>query len=273
MVNINSLKRYFSNGEPCPYKLNFGNTILLYPIKVLDYEEFEICVDILKVNKDIYNDANIISMSQLEFLATKIFSNKTIIEGTKTTIGCNEELKLKTIFKLCLDEDYIMVGTDHNGKYIIGVYNFLEDENIYELKYTISNKEFIEISKIILFQNFYDYDDEEVSQDVLEEYQKYLEIKNKNIEHPSFERMKVFLMSRHHCNLDEVNNMTYRLFSMLINEYIDKEIYFVDNMYKTAYKYDVKESVEYPLYKKKQDKFKDLFMSEQALNNKLGNNN
>ena len=35
--------------------------------------------------------------------------------------------------------------------------------------------------------------------------------------------------------------------------------------------FDVKEKIIYPLFKPKEDRFKDLFMSTDSLNSKLGN--
>lgn len=273
MVDIENLtEHYFSNNIPCPYKLKFGNEILIYPIKVKDYKEFERCVDILKVEKEKFNDERIISMSQLEFLGTILFQIEEKIEDSNVSIGYNEQQKFKGIFRYCLNEDYVIIAKDDNDRFVIAVYDYNEKQSNYILKYCITNKEFIEISKIILYQNFYDYSDEYVNPDVLEQYNEYIRLKSKNREMPTFERQKIFVLSRYGCKIEEINEMTYRLFSLLYNEYIDIEQYLVQNMYKTAYKYDVKEDVEYPLFKKKKDKFEDLFMSEQSLNNKLGNN-
>lgn len=276
-LNINSLSRnYFSKGKPCPYKLKSGIEILIYPILVRDCELYDDCKTILELDKRNINDEKIIQMSQLAFLDYTFHQDIIIDEQTQTTMGYNELQKFKGIFSLCLHEDYVAVTQDNNGKFIVLVADKKdesngENEDDFIIKYTISNKDYINISKIILFQNDANYDDEYISPDVLKEYNAMMEIKMKGINAPTLERRKIFVLSRYRCSLEEIENMTYRMFELLYNEYLDIEQYYVDNMYKTAYKFDIKENISYPLFRPKKDKFKDLFMNKESLNNKLGN--
>lgn len=260
MINIEHLTNsYFSKYEPCPYKLKIGIEILIYPILVKDCMEYDLCKTVLMIDKRNFADAKILQMSQLEFLFN-LFETE--------DIGKNEFQKFKHIFSLCLKEDYVAITKNDEGKYIIVVAE-KKDEDII-LKYTISNKEFMDISKIILFQNDASYTDEYINPDVLKEYNEMIELKTKGFNNPTLEQKKVFVLSRYGCKFQEIEEMPYRLFDLLYSEYINIEQYFIDNMYKTAYKYDIKDNLIYPLFRK-EDKFKDLFLSTNTLNNKLGN--
>ena len=105
--------------------------------------------------------------------------------------------KFKGIFSLCLHEDYVAVTQDNNGKFIVLVADKKdesngEDEDDFIIKYTISNKDYINISKIILFQNDANYDDEYISPDVLKEYNAMMEIKMKGISAPTLPEKEVW---------------------------------------------------------------------------------
>lgn len=271
MVDIELLTRkYFSLGKPCPYKLKCGAVIEIYPIKVSDWVDFETCVDILKFDKNTIPDANIVAMSQLEYLETVRFQmSEEIAKGV--SYGYNEMQKFKQIFSICLHEDYVGIHKDEKGKYIILVAKKAEDKDELYLKYTITNKEYLEISRIILFQNIFDYDDRDINPDVIEQYNEYVRLKQKNTNVPTLEEQIIYVISKYKCSIDVINDMTYRMFSMLYNSYLDMDIYRTDMMYKTAYKFDVKENISHPLFAKKKDKYEELFISQDALSNKLGN--
>ena len=266
MVDIKFLtKKYFSKGKPCPYKLKSGIEILIYPILVEDYEDYEDSLSVIQMDKNNVGIPEVISMSQLEYL-NYVFSDN-------TGLGEQQLQMFKQIFSLCLKEDYVAITQDKNGKYIVVVAENVVDNGKEEfvLKYTISNKEYLDIVKIILYQNDLDYNDEYVNPDVMKEYNEYMQLKFKGLRQPTLEERKVFVLARYKCSIEEVNKMTKRLFDMLYSEYIGIEQYFVDVMYKTSEKFDIKENIQYPLFKPKEDRFKDLFMSTDTLNNKLGN--
>lgn len=268
MVNIDYLSRkYFSKGKPCPYKLKSGIEILIYPILVKDYEEYEDCRPILEVNKNDIGVEEFLLMSQLEYLSY-LFSLD-IVDENNINIGELELQMFKSIFSLCLKEDYVAITKNNNDKFVIIVAEKNNDDFI--CKYTISNKEFLEISKIILFQNDNEYDDSYVNPDILKEYNEYVRLKSKGKRNPTFEERKIFVLSRYRCKIDEIDNMTKRFFDMLYLEYIKSEQYFADVMYKTSEKFDIKENIVYPLFKPKEDRFKDMFMTIDSLNGKLGN--
>lgn len=265
MVNIDYLSRkYFSKGKPCPYKLKSGIEILIYPILVENYEEYEDYKPIIEMDKNKIGIAEIITMSQLEYL------NYTF---NTSEIGMQQLQMFKGIFELCLKEDYVAI-TINNGKYVVVVADkTIKDngEDDYTLKYTISNKEYLDIVKIILYQNDSEYDDAYIDSDVLKEYNEMMLLKTKGLRQPSLEERKIFVLARYKCSIEDINNMTKRFFDMLYYEYIGIEQYFIDTMYKTSEKFEIKESILYPLFKPKEDKFKDLFITTDTLNSKLGN--
>lgn len=270
MVDIELLThKYFSLGKPCPYKLKCDAIINIYPIKVSDWVDFEDCIDILKFDKNTIPDANVVAMSQLQYLESVRFKDEREI-AKNISYGYNEMQKFKQIFHICLHEDYVGICQDENGKYIIIVGEY-DKENELTLKYKITNKEYLEIVKIILFQNIYDYDDRDVSQDVIEQYNEYMRLKHKDMHNPTLEEQIIYVISKYKCSIDVINDMTYRMFSMLYNSYLDMDMYRTDMMYKTAYKFDVKENISHPLFAKKKDKYDELFISKDALSNKLGN--
>lgn len=265
MVNIDYLSRkYFSKGKPCPYKLKSGIEILIYPILVENYEEYEDYKPIIEMDKNKIGIAEIITMSQLEYL------NYTF---NTSEIGTQQLQMFKGIFELCLKEDYVAI-TNNNDKYVVVVANkTIKDngEDDYTLKYTISNKEYLDIVKIILYQNDSEYDDAYIDPDVLKEYNEMMLLKTKGLRQPSLEERKIFVLARYKCSIEDINNMTKRFFDMLYSEYIGIEQYFIDTMYKTSEKFEIKENILYPLFKPKEDKFKDLFITTDTLNSKLGN--
>ena len=268
MVNIEHLtKKYFSKGEPCPYKLKSGIEILIYPILVSDYEEYENCRPILEINKNDVGVEEFLIMSQLEYL--NYLFNLNVLDETNTNIGELELQMFKSIFSLCLKEDYVAITKDINDKYVVIVAEKNNDD--FTCKYIISNKEYLEISKIILFQNDFEYDDTYISPDVLKEYNEYIKLKSKGTKNPSLEERKIFVLARYRCKIEEINNMTKRFFDMLYWEYVKSEQYFANVMYKTSEKFEVKENIVYPLFKPKEDKFKEMFMTKDSLNGKLGN--
>jgi hypothetical protein len=268
MVDIEFLSRkYFSKGEPCPYKLKSGIEILIYPILVKDYNEYEDCRPILEFDKNTINDVEVIKMSQLEYL-NFLFSNRQEVDGVN--IGEVQLQMFKGIFSLCLKEDYVAIAKNEKGKFIVVVAE-KDEKDEFIVKYTITNKEYLDIVKIILYQNDFDYNDQYVSPDVLEEYNEMMKLKTKGMKNPTLEERKIFVLSRYRCTLQDLDNMTYRLFDMLYNEYVGIEQYYVEILYKTSEKFDVKENIVYPLFKPKEDRFKDLFMSTDSLNSKLGN--
>lgn len=254
MVDIELLSRlYFANGYDVPYKLKNGKEILIKPILVKDYEIYNYCKNILDINKNEINDINIIQMSYLEFLIEIIFKeNAEYINHL-----CN-------IIRLCLDEQYLSFGYGQNNKLNLFICN--EDKTI---KHSITSKEFDDIKKIILYQNDCHYNDRYVSPDVRQAYEEYCRLKYKDVNAPSLEKMKAFVIGKNGYKLEDVNNMTYRMFYLVYHSCVDSEIYIGSKIIQGSYKYDVKQDVLHPQYEKEKDPITEMFSDAEAFENKI----
>lgn len=253
MLDIKVLEMaYFCNGYNVPYTLKNGGDILIKPILVKDYNVYEWAKQILQINKNEINDIEIIQMSYLDFLIEKIFSKSE---------ECTQQLQ--QIINLCLDEQYIAFQKS-KGKNCICICD--ENSNV---KKIINSKEFDEISKIILNQNDFNYDDRELSKDVKEAYEEYCKLKYSDIGSPSLEKMKAFVTSKTGLKLNEINEMVYRYFSLVYHSAVDSEIYIGEKIIQGSYKYKVDKNIMHPQYEKKKDPIAEMFSDASAFENKI----
>lgn len=260
MVSIDYLESFnFANGEPIKYNLKKGGEIVIYPILVKDYPLYEYAKGILDINKNEINDISVIQMSYLQFLIDYVI--KRFNENNDELI--NPQYQLGNIIKLCLKEDYVAFDKD-NGKTCILL---CEDDGT--IKKIISAKEFDDIRKIILHQNDSDYDDRYISQDVREAYEEYCKLKYKNIQNPSLENMKAFVMSKSGYTLKEVNEMPYRIFRLVYNCGVDSDIYIGQKIIQGSYKYDVKQEINHPQFNKKKDPYAEMFSDAESFEKKV----
>ena len=200
-------RKYFAKDLSIPYKLKSGYELTLYPILVSQWDLFEECLDIVLIDKNSINDAKIMSMSYLEFLKEIRFNiNEEIEQGY--TFGNNELNKLKQFFRVCLKEDYVSIEKVQ-GKYLV-VIGGLDEEKDLILKATMTNKEFQEVIKIILFQNIKDYDDRKLDPEVQKIYNDYISLKQRDIHQPTFEEKLNYVLGITGKSVEEINNMTYR---------------------------------------------------------------
>lgn len=258
MINLEELNLlYFQNGLSVPYKLKKGDTIYINPVLVKDYSIYEISKHILNISKNEINDINIIQMSYLDFLVVLMVNQKELDIDKKLTHICN----------LCLGTSNIAIGKDNN-KTVLVLYD--ENENIQNI---ISAKEFDEISKIILNQNDVNYDDRYLSPDVKEAYEEYCKLKYKDISTPSLEKRKAFVMSKSGYSLQEINEMTYRIFDLVYRSGVDSEIYIGEKIIQGSYKYQVKEDVQHPQFAKDVDPIVSMFADAEAFEQKVQQTN
>lgn len=246
MIDIKELEMlYFSNNEPCSYELKCGGKILIYPIKVKDYQIYEIYNQILQINKNELNDINIVQMSYLQFLVESLF-----LQDEKY------KYQLSWILDKCLRYEYI--SFEYNkGKIVICLLK--KKENDFIIDKIINKKEFDEIIKIILNQNNPNYDDRYISLEVRKMVEEYYKIKYKNTEHPNLEKQKAFVSSKIGITSKDLNELNYREFIQIYQANVDSEIYFGDKIIQASYKYEVKENVLHPLFVKQKDKYEEAF--------------
>lgn len=255
MVDIETLTLlYFQNDKPCPYKLECGYILYLYPIKVKNWSIFESSIPILKIDKNQINDINVIKNSYLWFLKNYVFKND------ETNI---EKSKLANIFYYSMKEKYIYLTNDNNDKPIVILAN--KDNTI---KGVINQKEFNDIIKILLFQNIKNYDDRVVNPEVKELMNDYYKIKYADSKVPSLEEMKTYVVSKNGMSMKKINNMSYRTFSQIYEHALNDVLYIGRKIIQGSYKYKVDGDVLHPLYEKPKDKYEELFTSTDVLANK-----
>ena len=258
-VDIKQLELlYFVNNKKVPYKLKCGVEIELKPILVEDWGIFESCIDVIRINKNEINDINILQMSYLEFLG----------EMTEAEINQGLLINLAYILKYSIDVDYFSIERDNNGKTRLVVCK--EDG---EILYFITPKEFDDIRKIILHQNIPNYDDRYIDPEIRRAIEAYNKTKMKNQVSPTFEKQKVFVISKTGMTEDKINKMTYRTFAQVYSFNIKEDLYLSRTMYKTSQKYEIKEEIIHPLFEKEQDIMDEIFVDADSFAEKIKNGN
>lgn len=265
-------RKYFAKDLPIPYKLKCGYELTLYPILVNQWDLFEECLDIVLIDKNSINDANIISMSYLEFLKEIRFNIKEELQPNYT-FGDNELNKFKQFFSICTKEDYVFIEkTKDKYNVIVGE---KDEQGDLILKATITNKEFQEISKIILFQNIKNYDDRKLDTEVQKIYNDYISLKQQDIHQPTFEEKLDYVLGITGYNIDELMNMTYRRFDGIFDSMVNRDEYIANKIIEASEKFKCDKTSIYFLYQKKKDKYADFIQDPQNLQNKIDgvNNN
>lgn len=189
-------------------------------------------------------------MSYLQFLIKKICRDD-FQDGMFTS-------KLWWMLKLSLNEEYWTFGDNC----II----FCEENGT--VKYAINAKEFDDISKIIISYNDINYNEIEVSDEVKELAQTYYKTKYKDVHSPTLEEKKAFVCAHTNKNFNDLNNLAIREFELLYKSCLDSEQYFAEKIIQASYKYDVKENVIHPLFRKKEDPYAEIFTSPSTLSSK-----
>ena len=251
VVDLKDLElRYFCNGYDVPYEIKSGGILNIKPILVKDYPFYEISKGILEINKNEINDINIIKMSYLEFLFNLI------------TLSAENNNALIELCKLSLGYEKIAIGTHNNKRCLL----LCDEDN--KVKYIITPKEFEDISKIILNQNDSNYDNRYVNPEVKELMAEYYKVRHHDFRTPSLEEKKAYVVSKTGMDINQINDMSYRLFDLIYNSCVNSEIYFAQKMVQCSYKYEVKEDVKHPLFEKKKDPYAEIFEDTTILGNK-----
>lgn len=238
-------KKYFYWDKPCIYKKG-NHEITIYPIKLEDSEEFLNASSVLSIDKDSLASVDIIQMSYLSFIVKVLFKqNKTCVEY------------LSYILKKCLDMDNPKIGMDSHNKKMI----FDDDKDIF-----ITEKEFEDVRRLILYQNILSYDDSYIDPDLKNAIMETNRLRNRDIDFPDVERRMAIITS--HCGLTKEyqQNMTYRAHSKLFKE-ICGDVDF--NTTRSIALLNGKD-LEHWIYKKKKDKYSDYIMTLEDYNKSMG---
>lgn len=189
-------KAYFYFDDPVPYRLKHGE-IKIRPIPLRKSEIFTASIEIFSIDKNALPDVKIISMSYLEFMMKVVLVDEISIA------------KFLNVLNLCLDIHAPTFKFNERGKPIL-----CDTERDIQ----ITAKEFDDIRRIILYQNFSHYDDSYISPDLKEAIEAENKLRNKNRKTPNLERRMAIITA--HCGLSkkEQQEMTFRAHSQLFSE-------------------------------------------------------
>lgn len=243
------------NGYDIPYKLQDGNVITIRPIKVKDWAVFDASTSILQLDKNSINDIEVISMSYLKFLIEKVIRPEEAYDESDRISSSY----LYNVMSLSTGYGAFTYGYESNKPYLLVCD---EDDTIL---YKISQKDFDDISSLILNYNYVEYDDRYVDPDVKELMQEYYKAKYNNSTSPSLEKRKAYVVSKTGYRWDEINEMSYREFSLIYSALVEAEEYMARKIVQASQKYDVKEDVVNPLYEKKKDPYSAIFEDTSVL--------
>jgi hypothetical protein len=251
---------YYQNYEPVPFETRFGYVLNIYPVLVKEWDLFNDNVQILKQDKSKTNDVEIIKMSYLEFLYNLISAES--IRGDDTT--CRDMLfeSLNAVFK---DEKHVT----YSFRYINDRVNLCISDEGGVVKCQITPKEFNDIIDIIMTYNYIDYDDRRFSDDVLKAISDYQKLHSKGIGTPTFEEKRAYVIAKTGMDYKQINEMPYRLFSLIFNYNVGVDSYIGDKIIQGSYKYEVKQNVLHPLYEPKKDILSEVFGDADAFKNKI----
>lgn len=249
---LNELQKlYYSNEYPVPYILKCGVQINIFPVKVKDWEIFENSLGVLTIDKNKISSVEIISMSYLDFLYKLV---------TEHTEGIGD--MLYTVLRYSLGEhEYSMKKLgDRNKTFLL----------IKDLNAQISSKEFDEIIEIILTYNLTNYDNRKMSEDIQKLVNDYLKLRNGNkYRHASLEEQKVFVMLKSGISIQQINEMSYRIFSQVYTTALDCDLYISNKIIQSSQKYETKGEIIHPLLEKKQDILEEIFMDKDKFVNDM----
>lgn len=246
------IEPYVSLDMPVEYK-----ELKIKPILMKDIFTFLYVSDILTIEKNKIPDVDVIQMSYLDFIVKKLLLDSTSIDAdNEVTQGGLWKYKLSKIIELCLDAELSNV-------------DFICENNKFKLKINniiIDSKDFDEIKRIILYQNFYDFDDTPMSDDFKKVVDDYYKLKYKRIKMPSIEDKKDVIMFKTSYTSEQISNMTYRRFERLFYKIVAEDDYMVGAMFKTA---GNKEPLEHWVYKDKKNRYSEIFSDSDAFKDRF----
>lgn len=252
-IDMNLYKEiYFSFDKSVPYKLKCGYELFINPVLLPDSLLFLTSYGILEIDKNSANDAEIISMSYLKFLAKRVlpFSDES-------------KQQFVNICLLCLGFEYPYISFDDRDRPIL----FDIEKNTGNIKFQITAKEFDEIKRIVLYQNLLNYDDSYINPELKERMDEVDALRSKGIEVPSLERRMAIITS--HCGISKREQllMTFRSHSILFQE-VSAEVEYMCK--KPIAIYAGKADDVRWIFKKEKDKFSDYITSVEDFNKSMG---
>ena len=251
------IEKYVAFGRPVEYE-----GLRLKPILLEDTYAFKDACEIIMIEKNKIPDIKVIQASYLYFLFSLVLSQKEVLD------------KFLTLMNLCLGLDFhsknmadgdfepneLLIQTTETNKQIFFVNGwdiafeingqsatlFLEDKKV-------TAQQFEELRKIILFQNLYDYDDLQMSDDFRRVIEDYYRIKNKGRHMPTLEEKEMVV----------IVNTSYTM------ETINYSIGKVDYLATMPLLPNLKEAPEHWVYRHEKEKYAEIFSDAQEMVNKV----
>ena len=278
MDNIKEyIERYVTFGQPVQYC-----GLEIKPILVKDFYQFVNAKNILNIDKNKIPDVEIIQMTYLRFLTLMIVENEDMREDFLTILALTLGLKYdsekrNTSFK---PNEVLAQQTRKNEShfYINGwdiAFRIRENETWLQLyvgddMVEINDSQFDDLKNIILFQNIYDYDDLEMSDDFRRVIEEYYALKNKDIIIPTLEDRLMAVVVSSGYTLEQLYNMPLRLFDALFEYSVSKLEYQVNKLIINLAQGEIKGfNLSHWVYKTKKDKYSEVFTNAQDLVNKF----
>lgn len=251
-IDIDYLKEvYFTFDKPVKYTLLHGVEINIYPVILENSIFFNSSYGILDIDKNSSSDPEIISMSYLKFLLLKILSED------------NHKQQFYNICHLCLHMENPYLILDENKKALL-----IElDAETKSPIFIITQKEFEDIRRIILYQNILNYDDEYINPELKKAMKEQDELLSKKIIAPSLER-KIAIISTHTgITQKEQFGMSLRSHSLLFNEVVGEVNY---QAIKAISLYAGKTEMVEWIYPKNKNKYDEYITTVEKYNKSFG---
>lgn len=252
------LNKYIPFNIPVPYK-----DWEIHAIKVSDWYDVGLVVQVLEMDKNILGNIDFINMSNLQFFIT-IFSQdenywKQFIYLLQICLGLPSN---KLIRPFTLDKEYKIFISDSSGKNDYGI--DIMDSNTLQI---ITTEDFDEIRKIILYQNLIDYDDKYVDPDVKKAADEYYRLKNKGVS-VSMEHKAVCIQMKTGMSMEAIGNLTVRNFQLLFETIVDESEY-MPARFAEFNGVKFKSPLEHWAYKQRKNKYEEAFCDADAFKQKV----
>ena len=271
------IESYVAFGKPVPYC-----GLQIKPILVKDFYQFRDAQNVLKIEKNKIPNIEIIQMTYLRFLILMMHDMGEMLEDFLTImalcLGARYDEKLRnTSFlpnelltqQIRIDESQIMINGWNIGFWIKGNRTWLQiysNDDIIE----IDDVQFNDLRDIILFQNIYNYDDMEMSDDFRRIVEEYYALKNKDVVIPTLEDRMVAVVVSSGYKLEDLYQVPLRLFDALFESSINKLEYQVNKLIVNLAQGDTKGfNLSHWVYKTKKDKYSEIFTDAQDLVKKV----
>lgn len=246
---------YATLDAPIPY-----NNLLIHPILVKNYYEFNIYSDILHLNKNAIQDLNVIQMNYLDFIVDYLLQDNHIIdEQTQYTMGQFYAVKLICILSLCFQ-----VRTEDIQIYKSNGQNLLSINNI-----EINASAFDDIRRIIMYQNIYDYSDEYVNPDIQKAMEEYYAVKNQGLTMPNLEDKMAELTAMTGILKKDILMMTYREFENVFDASLGRLEYQIGRTAELSGMVKFDKPIRHWIYQRKKNKYEDAFTSYKEFKKKI----